>query len=72
MSTLTHMDSGILWLERLSSWMEIKGDSDPVDPSIAKLSEEWRVASLESDSLIKASNVLQRAFSQVVGPPPNK
>ena len=61
------MDREILWLDRLSSWMEKKEDPIFSDSSVAELNEAWREASSESESLLQTSDHLQKAFSQLVG-----
>lgn len=61
------MDHGILWLERLSSWMENKTEPLALDDAMIDLRKEWAQTARETDTLLQTSDSLHTAFSRLKG-----
>ncbi len=61
------MDQGTIWLERLSSWMEKREEDSFEYNKMLSLSDDWNLASEETDTLLHFSLYLETAFSQIIG-----
>lgn len=52
------------WIDELSEWMQ---NQEKIESPLTDLVEEVHQTSLETDSLLQASDQLQSAYSSIIG-----